>query len=460
MSKIIQKHPSSYRDPSGFVFLYEGKYYRHVSPCYKDDYIHLKESGLYNRLVKEKKLISHIELDENLSQSEEWYSTLLPEQITFLSWPYEWCFSQLKDAALLTLDIVKESIQHGMILKDATPFNIQFKNGRPVFIDTLSFEKYDPTQPWIAYRQFTESFIIPLLLCTYRSPEMLKLLQVYPDGIPLPLAVKWLPWRSRFSFNILLHIFLQNKVAQRSDRVSTTQAAFSQTKLLNIINNLTSFISGMQLRKAKTTWNNYYDETVLNEKYVNDKLSIVTRWLKDLPVATLLDAGTNTGLFAEAVAKYAETVIAVDSDADCIDRLYMHCKQTANTNILSLFIDICQPTPSTGWHNKERSSFISRCSVDMILALALIHHLVIGKNIPLQQVAETFSILTEYLVIEFVPKEDEKVKQMLLHRKDIFPHYTEKGFEEIFHPFFDILEKVKIGNTERILFLMKKKEQQ
>jgi ribosomal protein L11 methylase PrmA len=459
MSKI-QKHPSSYRDPSGFVFLHEGRYYRQVNQCFKDDYTLLKGSGLYDRLVKEKKLIPHIELDENFSQSDTWYCTLFPEQITFLSWPYEWCFSQLKDAALLTLDIVKEAMQHGMILKDATPFNIQFKNGRPVFIDTLSFEKYDATQPWIAYRQFTESFIVPLLLCVYRSPEMLKLLQVYPDGIPLPLAVKWLPWRSRFNFNISLHIFLQNRIAGKSNRASTVQPAFSQTKLLHIINNLTSFISGMQLRKAKTTWNNYYDETVLNEKYVNDKLSIVTKWLKDLPVTTLLDAGTNTGLFAEAVAKCAETVIAVDSDAGCIDRLYMQCKQTANTNILPLFIDICQPTPSTGWHNEERSSFVSRCSVDMILALAFIHHLVIGKNIPLPQVAETFSTLTEYMIIEFVPKEDEKVKQMLLHRKDIFPHYTEKAFEEIFHSFFEILQKVKIGNTERLLFLMRKKKQQ
>ena len=453
----VQHHPASFRDPSGFVFRYEGKYYRQVNQCFKQNYILLKESGLYDRLVKKRKLIPHIELDENLSRSNEWYCTLLPEQIPFLSWPYEWCFGQLKDAALLTLDILKEAIQHGMILKDATPFNIQFRNDRPVFIDTLSFEKYNETQPWIAYRQFTESFIVPLLLCVYRSPETLKLLQVYPDGIPLTLASKWLPWRSRLNFNVFLHVFLQTRLSKNPNLTPPDSPPFSRKKLLSIANNLSSFISGMQLTPVKTTWNNYYDETVLNEKYVNDKRSIVERWLKETPVKTILDAGTNTGLFANTAAAYAETVIAIDSDAGCINRLYAHCKQTGNSCILPLLIDICQPTPATGWHNEERNSFISRCKVDMMLALAIIHHLVIGKNISLQQVAKTFSSLTEYLLIEFVPKDDEKVKQMLLHRKDIFPHYTAKAFEDIFSSFFEILQKEKVGDTGRLLFLMKKK---
>lgn len=455
----IQKHPASYRDPSGFVFLYEGKYYRQVNRCFKHDYALLKESGLYDQLVSEKKLISHIEINENFAQTDEWSVTLLPEQIPILTWPYEWCFSQLKDAALLTLHILKQAIQHGMILKDATPFNIQFRNGRPVFIDTLSFEKYDVTQPWVAYRQFTESFIVPLLLCIYRSPEIPKLLQVYPDGIPLSLASKWLPLRSRFNFNIILHIFLQNKISQKLNRNSIAQPAFSQAKLLNIANNLQSFVGGMQLKKIKSTWNNYYDETVLNENYVNAKLSIVTNWLKEVPVKTLLDAGANTGLFAKAAAAHAETVIAIDSDADCVDRLYKFCKQTDITNILPLLIDICQPTPSTGWRNEERASFLSRCRVDMVLALAIIHHLAIAKNVPLQHVAETLNTLTEYLVIEFVPKEDEKVKQMLGQRKDIFPNYTERAFEDTFSSFFEILQKVKVADTERLLFLMKKKNQ-
>ncbi len=453
----IQKHPASFKDPSGFVFLYEGKYYRQVNQSFKHNYIFLKESGLYNQMVKEKKLIPHIELDENFSNSADWYCTLLPEQITFLSWPYEWCFSQLKDAALLTLSILKEAIQYGMILKDATPFNIQFKNGRPVFIDTLSFEKYDVTQPWVAYRQFTESFIVPLLLSVYQSPEMLKLLQIYPDGIPLSLASKWLPFRSRFNFNVALHIYLQNRVSQKSNRTSAEKPAFSRSKLLNIASNLTSFVSGLKLKKVKTTWNRYYDETVLNQKYVTDKRSIVTGWLKEIPVKTLLDAGTNTGLFAEVAAPYAESVIAIDSDADCIDRLYNHCKQTGNTNILPLMVDICQPTPSTGWRNEERSSFINRCRVDMVFALAIIHHLVIGKNVPLQRVAETLSTLTQYLVIEFVPREDEKVKQMLLARIDIFEGYTESAFESIFSDTFEIVKKEKIALTKRILYLMKHK---
>jgi len=213
----------------------------------------------------------------------------------------------------------------------------------------------------------------------------------------------------------------------------------------------------MQLKNQKTTWNNYYDETVPDKKYVTEKLSVVSDWLKAFPVKTVLDAGTNTGLFANTAATHAETVIAIDSDAGCINSLYKHCKQTGNTNILPLLIDICQPTPPTGWRNAERSSFLSRCKVDMVLALAVIHHLVIARNIPLQQLAETLNVLTEYLIIEFIPREDGKVQQMLLHRKDIFANYTLKTFEDTFSPFFEILRKVPVGDTERSLYLMKKK---
>ncbi|HEY4148124.1 MAG TPA: hypothetical protein VGM41_04315, partial [Chitinophagaceae bacterium] len=189
MTNSIQ-HPASYRDPSGFIYEYEGKFYRQVNQRYASHYELFKSSGLYDLLVKEKKILAHTELAENHTHTAEWYKTLLPEQLPFISWPYEWCFGQWKDAALLTLQIMTQSMAHGMILKDATPFNVQFIDCRPVFIDTLSFEKYDPSQPWIAYRQFTEGFLAPLLLAKYRSEELSALFRLYPNGIPLSLVSK------------------------------------------------------------------------------------------------------------------------------------------------------------------------------------------------------------------------------------------------------------------------------
>ncbi|MBN8787990.1 MAG: hypothetical protein J0I84_12950, partial [Terrimonas sp.] len=169
----LKKHPSSFRDPSGFVFEYEGKLYRQVNKRYADDYDLLLSSGLYDELLKGGKLIAHQALQQNLTGSNDWYVTLLPEQIQFISYPYEWCFDQLKDAALLTLDILQISLKHVMVLKDATSFNVQFVNGKPIFIDTLSFEKYNDTEPWVAYRQFVECFIVPLVLSSYKSTDFI-----------------------------------------------------------------------------------------------------------------------------------------------------------------------------------------------------------------------------------------------------------------------------------------------
>jgi hypothetical protein len=162
-----KRHPASFRDPAGFVFEQEGLFYRQVNQWYAADYDRLMESGLYTELVKEKKLISHTETKTVIADPSLWYKTILPQQLDFVSFPYEWCFSQWKDAALVTLGIVKKSIRHGMILKDATPFNIQFAGASPLWIDSLSFETYDETKPWIAYWQFVECFVAPLLIAKY-----------------------------------------------------------------------------------------------------------------------------------------------------------------------------------------------------------------------------------------------------------------------------------------------------
>ncbi|HYC28343.1 MAG TPA: hypothetical protein VEB42_05990, partial [Chitinophagaceae bacterium] len=153
MSNYLQ-HPSSFRDPSGFVFRTNGQVYRQVNQQYAATYDRFMQSGLYEKLTASKKLLPHTEIAENITGTDNWYKTLLPEQVRFISYPYEWCFDELKDAALLVLDIMKESIAHGFILKDATPFNVQFYNGKPVWIDTLSFDIYEPSKPWVAYRQF------------------------------------------------------------------------------------------------------------------------------------------------------------------------------------------------------------------------------------------------------------------------------------------------------------------
>ncbi len=458
----ITQHPASFRDPAGFVFEYEGIFYRQVNQCYAPAYALFKSSGLYDALVKGKKLLPHTELDKNLTGTPQWYTTLLPQQLPFISQPWEWCFGQWKDAALLTLALVRASMQKGMILKDATPFNVQFTGSRPVFIDTLSFEPYDAGKPWIAYRQFIECFLGPLLLARYRSQELPGLFQLYPEGIPLSLVAKLLPFKSRFNLNVFLHIHLPARIPPgpptgEEETAATKTPPFTQKKLLSIIDSLESLVRSLQLPTSATTWNNYYEETVLGKAYIDEKMAVIGAWLNQLQPKRVLDIGANTGLFSEVAAAGGAFTIAVDGDADCINRLYTACRQKKIKNLLPLRTDITNPSPATGWGNEERSAFLQRAKADCTMALALVHHLAIGRNIGFRQIAGVFQTFSPYLIIEFVPKTDPKVALLLQNRKDIFDQYNEAAFVQAFGEKYNVLERTALPDSGRVLFLLKTK---
>ena len=208
MPASFKTHASSYRDPSGFIFKKEEVLYRQVNKIFKADFDLFINSGCYQSFAGKGWLIPHETIPENFTNTDDWYLTLKPANIPFISYPYEWSFDMLKDAALLTLNLLKESLQYGLILKDATPYNIQFLGSRPVFIDTLSFEKYEEQEPWIAYRQFCECFLSPLLLSSYSKQPLQQLMLAYPEGIPLAITRSLLPWRSKFSLYTYLHLSL------------------------------------------------------------------------------------------------------------------------------------------------------------------------------------------------------------------------------------------------------------
>jgi hypothetical protein len=453
-----KRHPASFRDPAGFVFEKEGQYFRQVNKSYSADYNRLMQSGLYTELVNEKKLIPHTEIDSVIADPVVWYKTILPQQIVFISYPYEWCFNQWKDAAICTLCIVKKSISYGMILKDATPFNIQFTGVTPIWIDTLSFESYDETRPWIAYRQFIECFVAPLLIARYLSADLQKIFMAYPEGIPLKILSKLLPFKSRLNLNTLLHIFFAATVSDNKKANAKQSRVFTKQKLLNIIDNLISFVESIKIKDKTTAWNNYYRETVLSSEYVEEKRKLLNEWIKELPVHTVLDVGTNTGLYAEMTSEAGKFTIALDADTACIDRLYLTSKQKSLGNLLPLTIDITQPSPATGWENQERVSFLSRAKTELCLALALVHHLAIRNNLGFDQMSKLFSSIAPWLIVEFIPKSDPKITLLLQNRLDIFDDYSEESFIRSFTKRFEIVKKKELSHTRRILFLMKRKE--
>ena len=263
-------HPASFRDPSGFVFQWNGNYYRQVNKIYAGTYDLLMNSGLYDHLVQSGFLLPHSETEEIIAESDNWYKTLRPRQLSFITYPYEWCFLQLKDAALLTIKILKLSIDHGMIIKDATPYNIQFIDSHPVFIDTLSFEKYDATKAWVAYRQFCNMFLFPLYLEHYLKTDIQKTLVVYPDGIPVDITSKLLPLKSRTSVGVWLHVYLQNTIT-RNAASKKEEEKFNKRRLLNLVNHLEDTILNLKNRNAGSGWKNYYSETINGNNYLNEK---------------------------------------------------------------------------------------------------------------------------------------------------------------------------------------------
>lgn len=451
--ELPKQHLASYRDPSGFVFTYQGAIYRQVNQVFQKDFEYFTASGLYKELVEEGLLLPYQQLAENLTGQANWYTTLKPEQLDFISYPYEWCFDQLKESALLTLQLAQKGLARNMILKDATPFNIQWHKGRLVFIDSLSFEEYDETRPWVAYRQFCETFLAPLALMHYHQEPLQPLLYTYPNGIPLSIASSLLPGRSRLNIHVYLHIHLQSKIATRKPTAKERPVVFSRQKLQNLLRSLQSLVESFNFRH-KGVWSDYYEEAEQRSGYLPHKKELVTQWVAGLTgVTTAVDLGANDGTFSEILSRKNIRTISVDGDHFAVSKQYQAIKGSGK-NIHPLLIDLANPSPSIGFANEERAGFTERASSELVLALAFIHHLAIGKNIPLERIARWCRKLGRVLIIEFVPIRDEKVQLMLKRKEHTFEWYSEEGFEEAFTPYFRILDTKKIASSERMLYLM------
>lgn len=448
---------SSYRDNDGFVFMQNNIIYRLIKPTYFSHYNLLLSSGLYNELTLAGRLIVHEELPAANFDVLQSCKIILPEQLPFISYPYEWSFDMWRDAAIVTLKIVIQSLQKGMILKDATPFNIQFYNGRPVFIDTLSFEKYEEDKPWVAYRQFCECFLVPLLLMHYGHRDMGKMLQIYPDGIPLEVVKTILPLKAKFNLQVYLHIWLQAKVSKKNIHKAEVAKSFSLKKLYTLLNGLLSLVSGLKQQQQKSVWDDYYTETILGNQYLEAKQVLFETFINSIAFDTAIDLGANDGYFSILLKDKAKYIIATDFDSNCINDLYNRIRKEKIKNILPLVNVLNAPSPSLGWNNKERNSMTERLHGDLVCALALLHHLAIACNVPLEFIAKWLHNMAQYLIIEFVPKEDEKVQQLLKNREDIFIDYNLENFKIVFAKYFEFIKAEKVGNTDRILFLMKKK---
>ncbi len=455
------KEPSSFRDASGFVFFKEGCVYRQINKSYQKNYEYLMHSGLYDALTSTKLLVMHQEVDIQGTKDNLVYKIIKPEQISFISYPYEWCFSQLKNAALTTLKIQKKALSFGMSLKDASAYNIQFVGSKAIFIDSLSFEIYKEGAPWAAYRQFCQHFLAPLALMRYKNITLNQLLKTNIDGVPIYLASLLLPLHTYFKFSLLMHIHLHAKSQKYyADKdINLKKRKISRLSLLALIDNLISATQKLTWQAKKTEWSDYYKDTNYSENAILHKKRIISDLLINIKSNIVWDFGANTGLFSRIASDKNIPTIAFDIDAVSVEKNYTASVIKQEENIIPLILDLTNPSPSIGFANNERMSLTERAPVDTILALALIHHLAISNNLPLINIAKFFhTICTKALIIEFIPKHDSQVKKLLTNREDIFPDYVQNIFEDKFSAFFNIQNSIKIKNSHRILYLMQPKK--
>lgn len=463
----MEKDSGSFRDPSGYIYkLKDNKIIREIREPGHSDYDSLMESGLYDELVSNSLLVAHKDVTEKHRKDfKKAYKVIQPDVIKFISYPYEWAFSQYKDAALTTLEIHRRALGKGLTLKDASAYNIQFQDGHPVFIDTLSFEKYEDGEPWVAYKQFCQHFLAPLALMSRTDIELNKLMQTYIDGIPLALACKLLPKRAKLQPGLYAHLYMHSRSQSKHENTKSEtvekvrKARLSKNSHIGLIESLAHTVKSMQLPKSSTEWGEYYTFTNYSPSAFKSKEKLVFDMIKKVKPEFVWDLGANDGSFSRVAAAAGPkiNVASFDIDPNAVEKNYRTVSKNNEKQILPLLLDLTNPSSAIGWANSERLSLIERGPADLVMSLALIHHLAISNNVPLDELAFFMARISKYLVIEFVPKGDSQVNILLATRKDIFPDYNEKGFEKAFSARFKIIDKKKVPGTKRTLYLLKTK---
>jgi hypothetical protein len=405
-------------------------------------------------------MVEHEDADLSTAARPGAVAVIRPRELALISYPYEWSFSQLREAALATLELQRRALAAGMRLKDASAYNIQFDAGRPILIDSLSFEAGDPSEPWPAYRQFCEHFLAPLALIAYRDPRCSLMLRDFIDGIPVDYAAALLPWRTRLRPGLLAHLHLHAGAQRRAQAAAPTAEhrqprRMSQTGQEAILDNLRRSVESLHWNPGGH-WVQYGIETSYSPSGAASKRAIVERMLERAGGTVVWDLGANVGTYSTIAAGNGRQVIAFDQDASSVEHHWRTLSAEARASVLPLVMDLANPSPALGWALEERRSLIERGPADIVLALALVHHLAIGNNVPLDRVADLAARLGRWAIIEFVPKEDPMTRHLLAARKDVFPGYTLDGFRAAASERFRIVEEAAIEDSLRTLFLLER----
>jgi 2-polyprenyl-3-methyl-5-hydroxy-6-metoxy-1,4-benzoquinol methylase len=454
--------PGSFRDRESRVFYESGVVFRGLSKQALREWEVLSSKGFFSKYVSEGKIIQTEEVDLRhetaLSLSNGWAGVLKHTPVSFISYPYEWSFGMLKDAALLQLDLVLAAIDEDMILKDSSAFNIQWTGTCPVFIDIPSFTEVVPGEPWVGYKQFCEMFLYPLILKAYKDVPFHPWLRGNIDGIKVNYCRNLLSHRDLLRPGVFTHVYLQSifqkKFSQTKKDVKGAIASSGFKKELIKVNvkRLKETTNRLIWKRSMSEWSNYMNshsyadhDHEMKQKFVREVVYL-RRW------KMVWDIGCNTGIFSRIASENAEYVIAMDADHLAIDLLYRELKSKGMRSILPLVINLADPSPDLGWRGLERKALHHRGRPDLVLCLALIHHMVISANIPMTEFIEWLSSLGSSVVIEFVTREDPMVKTLLRNKRDNYVDYNLDYFTKCLSKSFRIVRQQALSSNTRIMF--------
>jgi SAM-dependent methyltransferase len=451
----------TFRDPAGSIEIRRDGAYRRIRAPFDAEILSFLSLPLASELVADGRLVA----SEVVTPRAETLVLRHP-RVSFPSYPWEWTPALWLAAAELTLNLCSDLLKEGWLLKDATPLNVLFEGSRPVFVDVLSIQRAALDRAiWYPYGQFIRTFLLPMVAYSQLGWP-LQVALTRRDGYEPEEIFGALSWPARLRQPALsavtLPTLLSRRAASNAEGVAdrtVRDPELAREVLLRTLRTLLTRMRQATPRPTASAWSDYADTaTHYTETDHTRKRTFVAEALATARPTRVLDAGCNTGVYSMLAAEAGAEVVSIDTDLQAIDRLCAKLKGSGK-NILALCVDLAQPTPASGWENRETSPFLSRCAghFDTVMMLAVLHHLLLSSQVPMDRIAALCgNLTTRHLIVEWVPPTDVKFKELLRGREEIYAHVTEAAFREAFAKHFIIAKELTLFNGRILLHLEKR----
>lgn len=460
----VQREPASFRDPATRIFYVGHRVLRGLDATAAADWEQLCGTTFFPTAMEAGTVVrtTTVEPAELPPEVASRYAAVIEhERVPFISYPYEWTFAMLRDAAIVHLELLLAALEEDITMKDGYAFNVQWRGAEPVFIDTGSFERITGG-PWIGYRQFCQTFLYPLLLESHLGVSFQRILMGHLDGLEPTEMRRIFSGRRKFKRGVFKHVYLHSVAEQRvtqggqAIKSDLSKSGFSKELTKATVSKLLKLVRKLHSKRADSGWKAYRETCSYSDEDRAAKERFLRAALDGSDISLAWDLGCNDGIYSRIVAETGAYVVAVDSDDVTVDVLYRSLRDDGITNVLPLVMDLVDPSPARGWRGEERSAFTDRDRPDLVLALALVHHLAIAANVPLGEVVSWFRSFGSRLIVEFVEPHDPMAQRLLGNKPaGMFPDYRIAEFERLLEAEFVIESREALPSGSRTLFTVK-----